>query len=58
MKITDLEGNTLEVIDLEKAIQQAKLFKDFRHADKSYKKLDETLCCYWTDIYEKLLKLK
>lgn len=58
MKITDLEGNTMEVTDLEKAIRQAELFKDLQYTDNQFKKLDETLQRYWTDIYEKLLKLK
>lgn len=58
MKITDIDGNILQVTDLDKAIQQAEVFKDFRHTDELYERLDETLRKYWSDIYEKLLKLK
>lgn len=58
MKITDLAGQVLEVTDLQEAIRQAEIYKDTQYNDNNYKNLDEALRRYWTDIYEKLLKLK
>ncbi len=56
MHITDLNGFRLKVTDIDEAIAQAENFKDMHHVppvpyDKKRQK-------YWTDIYNKLLKLK
>ena len=56
MIVTDLNGFTMEVRDLDKAIEQAEYFKDVHHippieSDKERQK-------YWRDIYRKLLNLK
>jgi len=57
MKITDIDGNPIEVTDLALAIMQA---DDFRHvtaltADSIT--WVEKRRIYWQDIYEKLIKL-
>lgn len=56
MKITDKNGLEITVTDLDKAIQQAELFKDMHHVPPvpSDKERQE----YWNDIYKKLLELK
>ena len=58
MQFTDLEGKLIEITDLDKAIEQAEMFKDFRHIRGNYKKLDKKLRMYWSDVYLKLMKLK
>lgn len=56
MKITDLNGFEITVTDLDKAIEQAELFKDMHHVPPvPYDKVRQK---YWTDIYKKLLELK
>ena len=56
MKITDLNGLEITVTDLDKAIQQAELFKDMHHVPPvPYDKVRQE---YWNDIYKKLLELK
>ena len=58
MQFTDLEGKIIEVTDIDKAIEQAKMFKSFTHEGADYKKLDKKLRRYWRDIYYKLMALK
>ena len=58
MKIKDLHGKSIEITDLEKAIKQAEIFKDYSHEDKSYADFDKRQKAYWTDIYIKLLQIK
>lgn len=58
MNIKDLHGKSIEVTDLEKAIQQAENLKDYEHEDKSFAGFDDRQKAYWTDMYNKLLKLK
>jgi hypothetical protein len=55
MEITDLNGNSIEVTDLETAIKLAGQYKCFEHEDKSYSDFDNRQKAYWKDIYEKLL---
>ena len=57
MTITDLDGKTITVTDLPEAIKQAAMFKGFRHKDRSFKKMDDRLQAYWTDVHKKLLQL-
>lgn len=57
MTIQDLNGHPIEITDLEDAIKQSGLFKDFTRADKSYSERDNRLQAYWTDMYNKLVKL-
>ncbi|MGK6342486.1 3-isopropylmalate dehydratase [Chryseobacterium sp. DT-3] len=56
MKITDLNGLKITVTDLEKAIEQAELFKDMHHVPPVPSDQDKQK--YWTDVYNKLLELK
>lgn len=56
MKITDLNGLEITVTDLDKAIEQAELFKDMHHVPPVPS--DKERQAYWNDIYKKLLELK
>lgn len=56
MKITDLNGFEIEVTDLEGAIEQSELMKEFRHAPPQVQDLQKQ--AYWLDLYQQLLKLK
>jgi hypothetical protein len=58
MKITDLKGCAIEVTELKKAIKMARQYKEYRHENGSFPKLDKRQKAYWTDIYEKLLVIK
>ena len=58
MHITDLNGNQIEVTDLDKAIKIAKEYKGYHHACKGFGALDKRQKAYWTDIYEKLTAIK
>lgn len=58
MNIKDLHGRSIEVTDLEKAIQQADNLKDYEHEDTSFADFDARQKAYWTDVYNKLLLLK
>ena len=58
MKIIDINGCTIEIADLNKAIQITKQYKQYEHENKGFSKLDKKLNQYWTDLYEKLLKIK
>jgi hypothetical protein len=58
MHVFDLDGKQVTVTDLEKAIEQASEFKQFRHEDASFKELDDRLNAYWSDLHDKLLALK
>lgn len=58
MTIRDLHGNNIEVTNLEKAIEQAENLKDYEHEDTSFADFDARQKAYWTDMYNKLLKLK
>ena len=54
--IIDLYGLTIEVVDLEKALEQAEWFKDAHHVPPV--ESDKERQQYWSDVYEKLLQLK
>lgn len=58
MIIKDLNGCTIEVTDLDKAIQITRRYKRYEHENKGFSELDRKLNQYWTDKYEKLLKIK
>ena len=58
MKIKDLNGCTIEITDLDKAIQITKQYKQYEHENKGFSELNKKLNQYWTDMYEKLLKIK
>lgn len=54
----DLYGKQMMVSVLEKAIEQASMFKDFRHEDAAFKEWVEQLKAYWSDLHDKLIALK
>ena len=58
MKITDLNGFQIEITNLDKAIKVTERYKKYEHLDKGFPVLDKRLDKYWTDMYEKLLKIK
>lgn len=58
MTITDLNGCAIKITDLDKAVKQAKQFKDYSHADKGFEEFDKFRNAYWTDICNKLLALQ
>jgi hypothetical protein len=58
MHIVDMEGQVIHVTDLDAAIRQADIFRQYRHTDEKYHKLDNTLAAYWNHIYEQLVQLK
>lgn len=58
MDITDLNGFQIEITNLDKAIRITKQYKKYEHLDKGFSELDKRLNKYWTDMYEKLLKIK
>lgn len=57
MKITDINGQAIEVTDLNAAIEQAAVYKDCHH-EPPEPIADSRRQAYWTDIYEKLIQLK
>jgi hypothetical protein len=57
MHVKDLDGKRVEVTDLHKALEQASMFKQFRHDDTSFKELDDRLNAYWSDLHDKLVAL-
>lgn len=58
MKITDLDGREITVVDLEAAIAKAREFTGYRHTDRGYAEYDRNRKRYWTDVLEKLEQLK
>ena len=58
MKIKDLNGYTIEITNLNEAIQITRRYKRYEHENKGFSKLDKELNRYWTDLYGKLLKIK
>lgn len=58
MNVTDLNGNNIEVTDLDEAIQIAEDYKDYRHVNKGFEEFDNRQCVYWTDLNEKLVNMK
>lgn len=57
MKITDLNGQHIEVTDLTAALEQAAYFKDCYHEPPD-PVADKRQQAYWTDIYNKLMALQ
>ncbi|WP_444660028.1 hypothetical protein [Flavobacterium columnare] len=58
MKVTDLNGCSIEVTDLKEAIKIAKRYTMYKHEDKSFSEFDKRQKAYWTDMYEKLRVIK
>ncbi len=58
MKVTDLNGCTIEVTNLDEAIAITAQYKEYSHEDKNYSELDKRQKAYWTDMYKKLTAIK
>lgn len=58
MKIKDLNGCTIEFTNLNEAIQINRRYKKYEHQNKGFSELDKKLNRYWTDLYEKLSRMK
>lgn len=58
MKIKDLNGLEIEIANLDEAIQITEQYKNYEHLNEGFSELDKRLNIYWTDIHEKLLKIK
>ncbi|SCY74556.1 hypothetical protein SAMN02927916_3153 [Flavobacterium anhuiense] len=58
MKVTDINGFSIEVNDLKEAIITAKRFTEYKHEDKSFSEFDKRQKIYWMDMYEKLTAIK
>ena len=58
MKIIDINGCTVEINNLNDAIQITRRYKQYEHENKDFSELDKKRNQYWTDLYGKLLKIK
>lgn len=58
MYITDLNGQQLEIDNLQLAIMQADDYRHYRRLDPQYKAADDKRQAYWEDIYQQLLTLR
>lgn len=58
MYITDINGKHITVTDLKTAIKQAEAFKGYKHENPGFEEMDNMLQEYWSDVYEKLLRLQ
>ena len=58
IQLIDLNGNNIEVTDLDEAIRITEQYKDYRHANKGFEGFDRRQCSYWTDLHEKLINIR
>lgn len=58
MKVTDLNGCSIEVTDLDEAIKMTAQYKEYEHENKCFSEFDKRQNAYWKDMYEKLIALK
>ena len=58
MKITDLNGYSIEIQNLDEAIQISSDYKEYKHEDKSFSEFDKRQKAYWQDMDEKLKAIK
>lgn len=58
MYITDLNGQRIEIDNLQLAIMQADDYRNLEYLNPTQSTLAEKQREYWEDIYQKLLKLK
>lgn len=58
MKLTDLNGYSIEIQNLDEAIQISSDYKEYKHEDKSFSEFDKRQKAYWQDMYEKLKAIK
>jgi len=56
--IIDLNGDKIEVTDLEKALTQAEDYKNFCAEQGEESEFFRNRNAYWQDVYDKLMKLK
>ncbi|GIM54026.1 MAG: hypothetical protein Q4B43_08470 [Bacteroidota bacterium] len=54
MTIKDINGNIVQVTDLDKALQQADDFRKYKHTDNKHISFDREQKAYWEDMYKKL----
>jgi hypothetical protein len=58
MKITDLNGDELEIDNLQLAIMQADDYRHYEHLNPQNRQTNEQRKAYWEDVYQKLLTLE
>ena len=58
MKITDLNGYSIEIQNLDEAIKISSDYKEYKHEDKSFSEFDKRQKAYWQDMHEKLKAIK
>ena len=58
MKVTDLNGCQIKVTNLDEAIRITAEYKEYEHINDGFSDLDKRVNSYWTDMHEKLIKLK
>ena len=58
MSIVDINGERIDVTNLDEAIKQAVMFSNLKHDDKRFEKTDKFLNNYWQDVLDKLKALR
>lgn len=58
MKITDMNGQDIEIDNLQLAIMQANDYRHMKHLNPEMQVADAKLQAYWNDIYQKLIRLQ
>lgn len=58
INVTDLNGNNIEVSDIDEAIVITEDRKNYRHVNKGYEDFDKKQSIYWTDLYQKLITIR
>ncbi|QES88555.1 hypothetical protein [Rhizosphaericola mali] len=58
MNLTDLNGFTLEVTNLDEAIRQSEAFFAYSQVDGDFSEFNKKQRAYWYDLHHKLLILK
>lgn len=58
MKVTDLNGCQIEVLDLDEAIRITAEYKEYEHINEGFSEFDRRQKAYWTDMYGKLTAIK
>lgn len=58
MKVTDIDGVDIDIINLNEAIRQSYEFSDYYQIGSEYSLFNEQQKIYWTDLYNKLVALR
>lgn len=58
MNIKDLNGQPIEVTDLDLAIMQADNYRHYRRSAEEFAEADKRLQNYWQHLYEVLVELR